>query len=179
MNLTIKALKDASCDLPRSKCHPHVKPYWNEALTCLKKDVKLSWHKWTEAGRPPEAENEFHSVYEKKKKLYRQALRATEWNHERQWAQDVLDSEEVGQKVFWCLVNRRRNIRGGPKMPIVKSKNYNTINQPQELAEAWAEHFEALATPSMNNEYDYDFQKKTETDLQGMYADSFGNRNQF
>ena len=64
-------------------------------------------------------------------------------------------------------------------MPIVKSKNGNTINQPQELAEVWAEHFEALATPSMNNEYDYDFQKKTETDLQGMYADSFGNRNQF
>ena len=63
------------------------------------------------------------------------ALRATEWNYERQWAQDVLDSEEVDQKVFWCQVNRRHNIRGGPKMPIVKSKNGNTINQPQELAE--------------------------------------------
>ena len=37
-------------------------------------------------------------------------------------------------------------------------------------------HFEASATPSMNNHYDYDFQKKTKTDLQAMHGDSTGDR---
>ena len=37
VNLTIKALKDSSCDLPRSKYRPHVKPYWNKGLTCFEK----------------------------------------------------------------------------------------------------------------------------------------------
>ena len=50
------------------------------------------------------------------------------------------DSEEVDQKVFWCLVSRRCNIRGGLKMTTLKSKNGNIVNEPQKPAH---EHFEA------------------------------------
>ena len=58
-----------------SKYRRYVKPYWNNALTDLKKEVKKWWHKWVVIGRPRDDTNETYKKYKDCKKQYRQAVR--------------------------------------------------------------------------------------------------------
>ena len=110
VNNVVSALMSASDELPKNKYRRYVKPYWNKALTDLKKEVKKWWHKWIVIGRPRDDTNETYNKCKDCKKQYRQAVCTAEKSYERKWAQEVLNTGEVDQKTFWYFVNKRRKL---------------------------------------------------------------------
>ena len=101
------------------------------------------------------------SEYKNAKRLFRAEYRRSEAEYEKKEEAHLRDDQHIDQKYFWHLV---RKARKGSKKKICPIRNDagELVTQTGEICEAWAEHYEALATPKDNSEYDEKFRHSTE-----------------
>ena len=149
INDLIRILLRRSGGLPKVKFKKCLKPYWSNQLKEDRILVKNLRREWDSAGRPRSHNSDIFSRYKEAKKVYRDNIRKAERDYEVKWANDVIISCEYDHKVFWWMINKRRKSRSSLKVsPICTDQGLKV--KVADLVCAWADHFEELATPSVN-----------------------------
>jgi hypothetical protein len=124
----------------------HTKPYWNASLTALSKHTKSTWHAWCDKGRP-RGNDELFLQYKEAKKQFRQERKQTEREYEHRNIQKLCDAQDMDQSYFWFLVNRHKPRTSRASHPL-KLGPTETITDPNQIRQAWANHFQKLYTAS-------------------------------
>ena len=149
----VEILKRNELNLPTSKFNVHLKPYWCEELTKLKKDKVYHFREWRDAGRPREKSNELRIRHLNAKKAFRKRLKTLEKEYESERLEEVITSAEVNRNHFWNLLKRERS---GEKVSISTIRNTDkvVVSEPGDILEVWRKHFSELSTPKSLPNYD-------------------------
>ncbi len=150
-------VKDVCKGLPVTKYNKHLKPYWNTGLNESVTTKKQAWRAWLNAGRPRENHPAWLE-YKEAKRLFRRDQRRASLAHETSYLDEVSKTQEIDQRAFWKLINKRRNPRNRHTNPVV-NKEGNTIRDPDGIVRVWENYYGDLYTPSDAEHYDGEFRE--------------------
>ena len=158
INTLIELLKKAASNIPSSRFRYHLKPYWNERLSELKR-AKIKSHKnWIKNGSPREAGNKFWVEYKADKKMFCKELKRLGKQYEDDQIMHAVNTAEVDRTQFWKLVKRARNGQGN-KIAAIKDVSGRVVSDIDDILGVWKTHFEKLYTPKVSNDYDEEHYK--------------------
>lgn len=169
-NVIVESLNHASdiC-FPKTCFKKFLKPYWNETLSALHKDMKSKRINWINVGRPRNADNKYHKSYKNAKRVFRRVHRHTVENHLRQLHDEIDKLAEVDSGMFWREVNRRRKKTASQAGSEIKF-NGRVIRDPQNIANEWGKYFRELYTPSQNVAFDSSFKSSICNELENIMS---------
>ena len=108
-NTVVRSLDKASdSSFPKTCLKKYLKPYWNETLSALHKDIKSKRSNWIITGHPRDGDNEYYKSYKNAKKIFRRLHRQTVQNYLKQMHKDIDNLAEVDSGMFWREVKLRR-----------------------------------------------------------------------
>ena len=159
--------------LPKKQFKKHLRPYWNKELQAVSKEQKQLRYAWIMAGRPRAQNSEIYKKYKEAKRHFRKSFRLAEYTYQVEQQRNMVNNEEIDQKVFWAHVNKQRksNKQGLPINPLKDDKG-NLITEPDDLVEEWRDYFKELATPKMEPHFDKEFHVNIEQELHDMSISS-------
>lgn len=149
----------ASNVLPHVKYKRHIKPYWNKNLTFLKNMVSEKYRLWTNEGRPRGRSYQTFVDYKDAKRMFRKEQRNCVTAHDAKEYEDMAREAEQNYDSFWRMVNSRKR---GKKEPLILEVNGEILDDPQCIAEKWANYFEDLHKPKQHEQSD-DVKRKVES----------------
>ena len=141
-----------TCLIARVKYKQHIKPYWNENLSVLKRNKISSYRLWCSLGRPRDALDEAYIRYKQDKKIFAKTLRSLSVNYENQEILDLVRSCEMNRNLFWKKVKRIRSPNKQETISI-KDKDGTIKHELKQVLGIWKNHFEQLGTPKMDKAY--------------------------
>ncbi len=147
-----QAVNDVCNDLPNCRYNRHLKPYWNEGLTKSAQKKKQAWHKWVDAGKPRD-DNLLWQEYKETKKQFRKDLRRANLETELANLDKIVKTQEIDQRLFWKLINKRRKTKTHTVSPIV-NKEGQTEREIGAITKVWKEYYHELYTPVQLDQYD-------------------------
>ena len=125
----VRCIKEAEKSVPRVKYKQHIKPYWNEHLSVLKRNKISSYRLWCSVGRPRDALDEAYIRYKQDKKIFAKTLRSLSVNYENQEILDLVRSCEMNRNFFWKKVKRIRSPNNRRPFPLrIKTALLNMIS---------------------------------------------------
>ena len=149
----IECITDVSTRLPKSRFSKHLKPFWNEELSLLKR-TKVSDHRaWVKQGRP-RAENPFFVAYKTSKKEFSRRLRRLSIEYDNAEIVKVSKMAEVSRNNFWRLVKRARGSIGVDSVSI-RNTDGKVVYESDDVLNVWKSHFERVGTPKIDPEFDH------------------------
>ena len=131
--------------MPKSRFSKHLKPFWNEELSHLKRTKVSDYRAWVGQGRP-RAENPFFIAYKTSKKEFSRRLRRLSIEYENAEIVKVSKMAEVSRNNFWCLVKRARGSNGVDSVAI-RNLDGKVVYESEDVLNVWRSHFERLGTP--------------------------------
>lgn len=149
------AIKDISRNLPVTKYSKHLKPYWNRGLTESVARKKSAWRRWVAAGRL-RGNDPIWLEYKGAKKQFRKEQRVAALAYETKYLDDVSKTQEIDQRSFWQLINKRRKQRNNQPRPVV-DKEGKTIRDFDNIVRVWGEYYGDLYTPE-SGQYNHEFE---------------------
>jgi len=168
-----QAIKSVSSDLPVVKYQKHFKSYWNQDLSDCVHLKKVAWKKWVDAGKPRD-QHPLWIEYKNAKRQFRKNQKRAEIEHENQLLNKLTKVQELDQKLFWQLINRRRQAKN--LIRPVSDKNGKIVRDIDGIVKVWGEYFTDLYTPKNLQEYDNDFKKVVDREIEetdmGAHEDS-------
>ena len=155
IDVLINKMLSASEGIPVSKFRPHIKPYWNERLSELKRN-KVSAHRdWIKGGCPRCRGNRLWVNYKETKKQFRKELKVLGRQYEDDEISNAVRAAEVDRGQFWKLVKKARK-GAGSKIASIKNKSGKVVSDLNSILNVWKNHFQNLYTPKHCPEYDHD-----------------------
>ena len=151
----IRCVTDASARLPKSKFRKHIKPFWNEELSALKREKVRCHRVWISQGRPRGVEDPSYIAYKTSKKEFSRCLRRLSFEYENEEVLKAVRTAEVNSNDFWRLVKRARGSRGVDSIA-VRNQDNKVVYEPEDVLGVWKTHFENLGTPKMAPEFDHE-----------------------
>ena len=112
---------------------------------------KAAFDSWKDNEYP--CDNEIHNVYRSKRKDYRSRLRCFLNQVETDKIKKTLHAASTDEKLFWKLLKGQRS-SSQMSYFLVDGK---LITDKKQIPEMWAGHFEEIATPFENTQFDSDF----------------------
>ena len=100
----VEILKRNEINRPRSKVSVHLKPYWCDEFTRLKKDKVIHFRRWKDAGRPRDNTNLLRLRHLEAKKAFNKRLKMLGREYESKRLEEVIKSAEVNRNHFWNLL---------------------------------------------------------------------------
>ena len=142
----VSAVTDAARDtLPTLKFKRHLKPYWNDNLSTLHRNMIQTRDSWIADNRPRRMTHETYKNYKHSKNNFRSELRKAYENHVAEASMYIEKSVDVDQRAAWSIINSRRSRNCSD----IFLKNENSIiNDPENVCSAFANHFENVAKNS-------------------------------
>ena len=150
-----KIIHDATSNLTRTRYVPHLKPYWNEELTRLKKVKVDAYRRWVSGGRPRAQNDPLMVDYKTSKKAFANSLRRLSREYENEEVCNAVKLAEFNRNSFWRLVKRCRNTKGSSNISI-KRQDGLVVNEVSAVLEVWRNHFANLGTPKDKPNFDED-----------------------
>ena len=147
----LKSIKIANKALPCISYKKHIKPYWNRKLNGLKKTVVKKYNLWIREGKPRGRDNITFHDYKEAKRLFRKEQRYCIKEYESKEYEEIVKDHELDYERFWRLINRRKQCT--KNAPILEVNN-EIYDNPKDIAEKWANYFENLHTPELDDEND-------------------------
>lgn len=147
-SILIKAINKASVEtLPYTKYRKHLKPYWNNALSELHREVNTLRQIWTSEGKPRGNNCESFVNYKFMKKTFRDEMRKAYDNYMTSISENIQNSIEVDQKLAWTLINSRK-----PKQSncVTLKSGGKVFHDISEVCNEFANHFESIAKVTNN-----------------------------
>ena len=140
-------------DLPRSKFKPHVRPYWNDHLTQLKKEKVRSYRVWKYNGRPRDPTNKYWCEYKSAKRIFRREIRGVQRSFEQKEMLDLITSAECDKNRFWRLVKKARSTKQSSTLAI-RNPLGRVVHEIPDVVKAWYDHFSKLRSKNSEPMYD-------------------------
>lgn len=128
----INSIKEASSTLPHIKYKRHVKPYWNNKLTILKKIVSEKCKLWTLKGRPRGRKYQTFADYKDAKRRFRKEQRRCVADYQSKDYEELSKASDYNYDRFWSLINSRRRNK---ERPMILEMEDKILDNPQEIAE--------------------------------------------
>ena len=147
----LKSIIIANKALPCISYKKHIKSYWNRKLNGLKKAVVKKYNLWIREGKPRGRDNITFHDYKEAKRLFRKEQRYCIKEYESKEYEEIVKDHEVDYERFWRLINRRKQCT--KNAPILEVNN-EIYDNPKDIAEKWANYFENLHTPELDDEND-------------------------
>ena len=149
----IDAMIKSAKNIPCARFRKHLKPYWNEQLSELKREKIESHRNWVSQGKPREVGYVHWETYKTDKKRFRKELKRLGKEYEDEQVMHAINTAEVDRYQFWKLVKRARNGQGG-KITAIKDKHDRVVSDIDDILEVWKTHFEKLYTPKESSDFD-------------------------
>ena len=134
-------------EIPTSKYRPHVKPFWNERLSELKREKVSTYKDLVKGGRPRDRGNPLWRDYKDAKKSFRRELKTLGRQYEDDQIASAVKAAEVDRGQFWKL-------GAGSKIASIKNKSGKVVSDLNSILDVWKDHFQNLYTPKQCPEYD-------------------------
>ena len=149
----VSVLHKAAARVPRSKYTPHLKPYWSQELTALKKE-KMRWFiKWKEQGRTTDSDDYVRVKMKQSKKAFHKAIRTLSRKYENDSIAEAARLAEVDKDHFWRIFKRLKGPQG-VKVHAIKDAYDNVVYDIDSVLGVWRNHFSHLSTPKESTSYD-------------------------
>ena len=140
------AIHTAALIVPRSKFIKHLKPFWCNELTILKRD-KMTWFKrWKEEGRSLDDNNFTRIRMKATKKAFCKRVKQLSKSYYNQMVAEAASKADLNLNDFWKFV---RNIKGKKKSSFnaIKNRHNKVVYELDEVLEEWRVHFDNLSKP--------------------------------
>ena len=151
--LVTDAIKKAASAVPTSKFRPHLRPYWDENLSALKREKLTKYKKWKKAGSPKNPDSILWLEHKFAKKSFAKALRTISRNYENEQIKDVVNSVGMDKTHFWRLLKRARNTVGSKTLSI-RNHEDKVVHDVPSVLKTWKTHFENLCSPKEDSSFD-------------------------
>ena len=144
---------------PKARTRPRNKP-WSPKLTKLIKEEKECFWQWKQEGRPTSPKKPTFIKWKKQKRIFRQEQRKLAAAHRVRNQKEIMEAEQGDPSLFHKLVKKQRGTTG--ELPDEMVVN-NIVRSGDQLPEAMAEYFKALATPKDLPHYDQQTKERSDT----------------
>ena len=165
--LVSEILKSSDLSIPKTKFRRFLKPYWNDNLSKLHKNMIHIRSNWILDNRPRSNQSQSYVAYKFAKNIFRNSHRQAAENYLITLNQEIDDSAELDSSTFWKLLKLRKPkscTSAGNEM-----KFNNTITRdPVEIVSHWGSYFKELYTPSENINYDNVFKENVSEYIQSL-----------
>ena len=132
---------NASVVLPHISYKSYIKPYWNNKLKTLRKEVNRKYIKWTKDGRPRGRHNQTYAEYKEAKRLFRREQRRCIQEYSMREYANMSSTLEQDQNRFWKLLNlTKKNKRSDVNLEI----GDEMVHDQHKITGLWANYFEDL-----------------------------------
>jgi hypothetical protein len=101
---------NASVVLPHISYKSYIKPYWNNKLKTLRKEVNRKYIKWAKDARRRGRHNQTYAEYKEAKRLFRREQRRCIQEYSLREYANMSSTLEQDQTRFWKLLNLPRII---------------------------------------------------------------------
>ena len=134
-----------------------VRPWSPEISRLVKQNKEIYW-KLKNTSNQQEIEK-LHATNYKLKKTIRSEQRKLAADRREHEQKEIMSASEDDNQLFYKLIKKQRSTpRGSTELMI----DDNLITDNEDLLNAWADHFERLATPTDDPNFDFDFKSITE-----------------
>ena len=139
--------------MPRSKFQSHLKPYWTDELSELKRNKMYWFREWKSNGRTVDDNDPVRVQMKATKKIFAKRLRAVSKQYDNQSIAEAARLAEVDRDKFWRIF-KRNNKSGSNSTHAVKDHNGKVVYEIKDILEVWRRHFDALSTPKELERFD-------------------------
>ena len=155
------------CDAIGSQSHISITPQekvkeGNEGVVAAVQRSKMAHYQWKCAGRPRDNSEPLRQKKEAKKSM-RRVLRMTLYQQKQDFLTDVMSAKDSDVKLFHRLIKLQRTLPTTATQVLVYDGE--TLSGSGKIAAGFASHFQSLATPLTNNDFDADHYSQVEADV--------------
>ncbi|XP_063411607.1 uncharacterized protein LOC134694525 [Mytilus trossulus] len=137
---------------------------WTPEMTEIVKEGKFHYWKWKNEGNKDNKSSINYIRMKVQKKKLRSAQRRLAAEKRENTYTKIMELNENNDKQFFALVNKQRNSR--PSTTSILKVNNRLYNNSASILGAWAEYFEDLASPSVQDRFDSKFFNLVNNDIE-------------
>ena len=147
---------------PQSKQRKRTLPVWNETISEVVERSKRAHKEWQAAGSPTDITN-LHVLRRKQaRRLMRQTIRQQVYIQKQEKYEEIMHAKEGDIKLFYRLVNKQRS--SNSTATEILHYDGKTFSSTVEVADAFSQHFQNLATPTNNPVFDSEYENQVSFD---------------
>ena len=137
-------------------------PIWNEDIAMVVERSKQAHKLWREASSPHSLNDPLVKGRKEARSLMRKAIQQQVYADKQDKYQEIMEANERDTKTFYRLVNKQRRVKNtATEILYFDGKTCSTVD---DVANVFSEHFERLATPSNNPDFDPTYKEQVEFD---------------
>ena len=136
---------------------------WTPVIQQAIKDKKLAFNQWKNGNRPVNPENPLVLNKKQTTKQLRTQCRIEAAKGREQSRQMILDAKAGDKKLFYKLIDKQRGKLSACVNELTVNGKSHKSNE--EILEAWREHFEVLATPTLHEDFDEKYRQQVDSEL--------------
>ena len=171
IDLLTSKLFELSEKLPKAKFRKHVRPFWNDTLTELKRVKVHAYRVWRSEGSVRDPNDINYINHKKAKRDFRREIKKVQRDYEKKQVQDLINSAECDRNKFWKLVKNARQTKQSNTISI-KNRKGKVVHDIKEVVEAWRDHFSHLSKKKTDPSYDLEHYEHVTRKVNEWFSDS-------
>ena len=124
---------------------------WTEQIHQAVKKCRLNWWEWRKAGSPQDPADPYVHQMRESKRLLRKEQRRESAKLRTQKVERIMNAENDSKMFFKLIRDQRKSSNVQTETLIVEDQICET---DQDICQGWARHFQSLATPLQNENFD-------------------------
>ena len=148
----IKSIHKAASSIPRTKYVKHLKPYWCEELSKLKKEKMFWFNRWKVEGRTMDNNNWVRQMMKSTKKIFIKRIRVLSKEYQNNLVAEAASKAEYNREDFWKLMKRQKSNKRDC-INAVKNTEGKVVYEVNEVLDVWRKHFDKLSSPRAHEHF--------------------------
>ena len=136
---------------------------WTEQIHKAVKNSRLAWWEWRKAGAPQNSSDPYVQQMKEAKKSLRKEQRREAARIRNQKVEYIIGTENNSKTFFKLIREQRKTLISQTETRTVGNK---TCDTNQEICEGWAVHFQNLASPLQNENFDSQYKEQVDSDIE-------------
>ena len=124
---------------------------WTEQIHQAVKKCRLTWWEWRKAGSPVDHTDPYVCQMKEAKRSLRKEQRRESAKIRTQKIENIMNTENDSRTFFKLIKDQRKSSNTQTETLIVENQICDT---DQKISQGWAKHFQTLATPLQNENFD-------------------------
>ncbi|MCW4345464.1 MAG: reverse transcriptase domain-containing protein, partial [Candidatus Thiodiazotropha endolucinida] len=137
-------------------------PIWTPEIKEAVQKSKLAHAEWKSAGRPSDKENCATVRRKNARRTLRRCIRLEVSARREVYLTSIMDAHETDSRAFFRMIKRQRSSKS-TNTQLLEYQD-RTLTGPEEVANGFASHFEALATPADDPQFDASYHSQVTLD---------------
>ena len=141
--------------VPHTKFVNHLKPYWDDELSTLKKEKMKHFKIWKENGRSRDSNDPIRINMCVSKKKFAKRVRQISKGYYNEQIANATKLAEVDRNLFWKVF---RKSKGGntSSSHAIKKPDGKVVYTIDEILCVWHDHFDNISNPKYSEEYNHE-----------------------